>query len=171
MPHRQPSLAFIPCADGEAAQQVLAAFVAGLPPQVRIAGLIEHGPRRRSRLRLLAGGGDFAVFQPLGSGSGSCALDADSLVRAGAQACADIAVGCDLAVLSKFGKLEAEAGSGLVPAFITAIEAGVPVLTTVADKYRAGWQAFAVPFEVELEPNAEALAAWWDQVSRIAAEG
>ena len=39
----------------------------------------------------------------------------------------DIAAGCDLVVLSKFGKLEA-GGGGLRDAFGAAIEAGVPVL-------------------------------------------
>jgi hypothetical protein len=71
-----------------------------------------------------------------------------------------IAVGCDLVVLNKFGKIEAER-SGLAPAFASAIEAGLPVLTSVSPRFAEAWDRFAAPLYVILPPDPDALDAWW----------
>ena len=65
----------------------------------------------------------------------------------------------DLVVLSKFGKLEAMR-SGLTGAFEAAIAAGKPVLTTVSEKHREAWRAFA-PDATVLPADKTALQAWW----------
>jgi hypothetical protein len=72
----------------------------------------------------------------------------------------DIAAGCDLVVLSKFGRLEAD-GGGLRDAFAAALEAGVPVLTSVSPVYTDKWQAFATPLFTVLPPDADRVDAWW----------
>ena len=64
----------------------------------------------------------------------------------------------DLVVLSKFGKLEA-AGGGLFPVFASARALGRPVLTTVSERHRAAFEAFA-PDAVPLAAEVEAASAW-----------
>jgi hypothetical protein len=83
--------------------------------------------------------------------------------------CQDIAAGCDLVVLSKFGKLEAENGSGLLAAFVAALESGVPVLTAVSPHRLAQWDAFAAPYYETIGPSLDAIAAWWSAQSPAAA--
>jgi hypothetical protein len=146
-------------------QQLLRGFAQRVPACV--VGLVEEagdapgtacGP---GRLRSLADGQSYSLFQDLGEGSASCALDAEGVVFAGEAMRRDIAAGCDMVVLSKFGKLEAESRAGLIPAFVAAIEAGVPVLTAVSPKYAAAWDAFAAPFYCVLPAEFVAIKAWW----------
>jgi len=77
--------------------------------------------------------------------------------------CAATSAGCDLVMLSKFGKLEAD-GGGLRNAFGAAIEAGVPVLTSVSSAYTAKWEAFATPLFTVLPPDAAQVDSWWQSV-------
>ena len=66
---------------------------------------------------------------------------------------------CDLVVLSKFGKLEAS-GDGLFRAFMAAIDAGTPILTTVSPRHLPAWNAFA-PKATTLAAEMDALQDWW----------
>lgn len=150
-------------------QQLFRDFVARQPSTLRIAGLVESGNCKEpadGRLLNIADGRTFALFQELGVGSEACALDAENVVDAGNRVCADIAQGCDLVVLNKFGKLEAENRSGLIPAFAAAIEAGIPILTSVSPKYAGAWSAFAAPMYAVLPPEMGELDAWWKAASR-----
>ena len=147
-------------------QAALRAFVARWRATARIVGLLEeeHGLPNRAcsagRLQSLAGGQSFPIFQDLGEGSTACHLEGSGAVTASEAVRRDIAAGCDLVVLSKFGKLEA-ARDGLSPAFSAAIEAGVPVLTAVSPKFQDAWDRFAAPLYVGLPAEADALDAWW----------
>src|SRR5262249_21250311 len=104
---------------------------------VRLAGVVaeDHGLPDRAcsagYLRNLGSDQRFAIFQDLGPGSKGCHLDGAGMSMAAEAVQRDIASGCDLVVLSKFGKLEAN-GGGLRDAFSAAIGAGVPVLTSVS---------------------------------------
>ena len=108
------------------------------------------------------------LFQELGRGSSACSVDACSVVSACEAVCGDIAAGCDLVVLSKFGRLEAER-SGLSDAFAAGLAGGVPILTSVAPKFDPAWSAFAAPLFVMLPPRLEAVEAWWRGLNRQAA--
>lgn len=133
--------------------------------RVKVVGVIEV-PQDCSacmpgRLLNLADGSLRPIFQDLGPGAAGCLLDAGALVAAGERVRRDIAAGCDFVILSKFGKLEAEEGSGFRAAFSDAIEAGVPVLTSVSPRFMAAWEGFAAPF-FEMLPAGDpgALAHW-----------
>ena len=159
-------IAVVQGGESAAIQQLLADFFAGWEQRARIVGVIEDALGEScgcapGHLRNLAGGRSFPVFQDLGPGSTGCSLDGPSLVEASEQVRRDIARGCDLVMLSKFGKFEAESGSGLLPAFIDAIEAGSRVLTSVAPKFMAAWDAFAAPFYVVIPAERQAIDAWW----------
>jgi len=108
-------------------QTLFRAFVERWRPSVRMAGVIaeEHGLPDRActagYLRSLTTGEKFQIFQDLGAGSKGCHLAADGALAAAHAVQRDIAAGCDLVVLSKFGSLERK-GSGLGDAFSAAIE-------------------------------------------------
>lgn len=144
----------------EEIQSLFRDFVARLGVSARVVGVVED-----DMLTSLADGRQFPLYQDLGACASSCALDPQGLVLAGEAVREGIAAGCDLVVLSKFGKLEAENGSGLMAAFVTAIEAGVPVLTSVAPRFAASWSAFAEPFYTTLAPHPAALDEWWRSVA------
>jgi len=161
-------IAVVQGASSEAIQLLLAGFVGRVQAggAARVAGLIEEAPQgcqgaAPARLRTIAGGRFYPIFQDLGPGSTACALDSPELVAAAEQVRSDIAAGCDLVVLSKFAKLEAESRSGLLAAFADAIAAGLPIVTAVSPRFIARWDAFAAPLYACLPADAAALDAWW----------
>lgn len=161
-------IAIVQGADSAAIQELFRALIERWRPSARIAGVIEAAPDEGgiARLRNIGDGEHYPLFQALGGGAAACALDAQGIILAGEAVRRDIAAGCDLVVLSKFGKLEAENRSGLMPAFAAAIEAGVPVLTSVSPKYARAWDAFAAPLFQTLPAEAPRLENWWDAVRR-----
>jgi hypothetical protein len=154
---------------GAQVQELFRALVVRWQSSVRLAGVVaeDHGLADRTCsagfLRSLGSGERFPIFQDLGIGSKACHL-ADAGVLAAADAVRqDIAAGCDLVLLSKFGKLEAN-GGGLRDAFGAAIEAGVPVLTSVSASFAAAWENFAAPLSVIVPDDADRIDAWWHAV-------
>lgn len=167
-------IALIQGADGAAIQQLFGEILRAPWRPLRIAGVIElpgddPGVCGLDRLHNIGDGRRFALFQDLGPGSTACAVDPGGVADACAAVCRDIAAGCDLVVLSKFGKLEAENGSGLLAAFVAAIEAGVPVVTAVSPNRLAQWDAFAAPYYEVIGPSLDAVASWWAAQSPAAA--
>jgi hypothetical protein len=136
---------------------------------VRLAGVLAetHGLADRACsagfLRNIRTGERFPIFQDLGPGSAACHLDGAAMLPATEAVRRDIVAGCDLVLLNKFGKLEA-ANSGLADAFRAAIEADVPVLTSVSPSHEAAWAKFATPLFVRLAANPAEIDAWWQAV-------
>src|SRR5215470_11272056 len=134
-------------------------------PNTRLAGVIaeSHGlPDRFCRagfLRNIKTGERFSIFRDLGPGSTTCQLDGGGALTAAEAVQRDIAAGCDLVVLSKFGRLEA-ARKGLAAAFGATIEAGLPLLTSMAPAVEAAWATqFGCSFTV-LPADAAEVALW-----------
>lgn len=169
MAHPSAPIAVVRGAPTAQVQALFAVFAARLGPQVRVAGVVEEEPEPgHAQLRSLADGRRFEVFQALGRGSSACSVDAGSIVTACQAVRGDIAAGCDIVVLSKFGRLESER-TGLSDAFVAGLEAQVPILTSVAPKFDPVWTAFAAPLFVMLPPQFEAVEAWWRALQRQAA--
>lgn len=165
--HHLPPIGVISGVSGAEAQRCLDNF-ATRHHKVRVVGLVERTQapaslRRDSRLVSLADGRTFPIFQQLGSAAKGCALLPAALIEATALVCRHIEQGCDVVVLSKYAKLEAEAGSGLVPAFAAAIEAGLPILTYVPDKFADAWHGFAAPLYARIPATSAAIDRWWAQ--------
>jgi len=139
--------------------------------EARVVGAIaeDHGLPDRAcsagYLRSLADGARYPIFQDLGRGSQTCHLAGDGALVAGAAVAKDIETGCDLVILSKFGKLEA-GGGGLREAFAAAIEAGVPVLTSVGASQAVPWESFAAPLFTPVAADAGEIEAWWRSVKK-----
>lgn len=165
MDGRDRPIAVVQGAASGVIQQQLLALARWVAP-ARVAGVVEQTPESASaQLVSLADGGRFPLFQDLGPQSTACGLDGESVVAACEAVRRDIAAGCDLLVLSKFGRLEAER-SGLAAAFAAGLEAGAPIITSVAPRYEDQWAAFAAPMFVTLPPELPALQAWWRAVGR-----
>jgi hypothetical protein len=165
-------IAVVQGAESPEIQALFEAFVARLPAAVRVAGVIEEHPTPAQAicdpiLHNLRSGRRHPLFQDLGPGSTSCGLDPESVVVACQEVVGDIEAGCDLVVLSKFGRLEAER-TGLLGAFAAAIEARRPILTSVSPRFEDAWRRFAAPLFLQLPPDPSALDHWWAQVQQRA---
>ncbi len=159
--------------DDETAQTLIAAAVAEWRAAgARVVGVIAepHGlPERTCRagsLRDIASGKSWQIYLETAPSHTTCHLDADGVQAASRGIIGQIAES-DLVVISKFGKLEAGRG-GLVPALAAAIEAGKPVLTTVSERYRDAWHAFA-PDATEVAADPAAIRTWWRGVRKVPA--
>lgn len=141
----------------------------------RVAGCVEEfggapGQGCAGRmLRDLSNGRRWAIGQDLGPGSLACHLDAAGVAEACQDALAAIGRGCDVVVLAKFGKLEAER-AGLVDAFGAAVERGVPIVTSVAPQFSDAWGRFSGDLAAYLDPSREALERWWSTVSQTSGQ-
>lgn len=143
--------------DGEAIQALMLGFARSLAPGARVIGVVEVG----DDLLDLASGVRYRLFEPLGAGADACSLDPAGPAQACGTLLPLIEQGCDLVVLNKFGKLEAESNSGLTDAFAMAVSQNIPVLTAISSRFAAHWQAFAGPLAETLAPQREAIEAWW----------
>jgi hypothetical protein len=138
---------------------------------VRLAGLIaeDHGLADRACsagfLRNVATGERFSIFHDLGPGSAVCHLDGMGALTAAESVVCDIAAGCDLVLLSKFGKLEA-AGEGLFTAFSAGLGAGIPLLTSFSPAFEETWTRLAGRSFTILAADMDEIGAWWQAVRK-----
>jgi hypothetical protein len=101
----------------------------------------------------------FRISQDLGSLAQGCRLDAHGLTEIGVLLEQTLNHEVELLVLNRFGKAEAE-GGGLRPAFVRAIEAGIPVLTAVRPPYTEAWAQFHGGLAIDLPPDFGLVLAW-----------
>lgn len=151
--------------DSRNVQALFAAVAGELGAEgLRVVGVIAeaHGlPDRTCAagfLRDIASGGQVSIYLQDAPRDTSCHLDASGVESACGQLLPQIP-GCDLVIISKFGKLEA-GGGGLTPAFEAAAKAGKPILTSVSDLHLAAWRAFA-PDAVDVPCDGPAVRRWW----------
>ena len=150
-------------------QDAFRAFVERWRPSARLAGLIaeSHGFSDRACsagfLHNIATEERFSIFQDLGPGSTACHLDGVGALKAAAAVKKDIAAGCDLVLLSKFGKLEAR-GDGLFGAFKAAVDAHVPLLTSVSPAWEEPWKTLSRRSFAILSADPDEMSAWWQAI-------
>jgi hypothetical protein len=148
------------------AQDVFRAIVGRWRPRLRIAGVIEERDGvtegrtcRAGMLRSIGDGALYPMFEKLPPGAAACDIQDARVTGAAAAVLADNAAGCDLVVLSKFGKLEAS-GGGLMAAFGAAVAADIPLLTYASPADRAAWAGFTAPPAVVLPAEVGAVDEW-----------
>jgi hypothetical protein len=169
-------IAVIRGASGAAVEEMFRALVEKWGPNIRLAGLVAEGHGLPDRfcdagfLRNVTTGERFPIFRDLGPSTAVCHLDGTGAVAAAEAVRCDIAAGPDLVLLSKFGKLEA-AGDGLVCAFEAAIEACVPLLTSVSPALDEAWRKFLGRSFVVLPADLIETDAWLRYAVRAAAPG
>lgn len=151
--------------DGRADAGTLLAAVA---KRLRARGLRVHGllmthPEGKAGcgpmvLVDLASGEAFPVSQDLGPGSASCRADLQGFARASRVLRNAVDTGADLVISNRFGGLEAT-GGGFVAELLSAMAAGVPVLTVVAPRHVPDWARFTGGAAV-LAADDAAVEAW-----------
>jgi hypothetical protein len=173
------TIAAVQGAPSAVVRDIFRALVARWQSSARIAGVLEenhrqdnHGQDNHSQdnqvcgagyLRSIASGARYSMFRDLGLGSTACRIDPAGVLLAGEAVRRDIAAGCDLVVLNRFAKLEAER-QGLMSAFAAAVEAGIPLLTSASPVFQGAWERFAAPLFVMLPPEPEKIDGWWRAV-------
>jgi hypothetical protein len=166
------SIAAVRNVPNEIVQDMFQTLVDRWRRSARIAGVIAEGHGLSGRacnagfLKHIGTDERFPIFQDLGPGSMACHLEGAGALTAAQAIQQDIAAGCDLVVLSKFGRLEA-GGKGLRDAFVSAMEARVPVLTSVSTAFEEAWTRFAGPSAVLLPADTIAIDTWWQAVGNV----
>lgn len=140
-------------------------------------GLQEKGWRTRGLIQRDTGGGKsgiqlvdletgvrYPLFQALGSGSSSCAIDTESIAAASLALRRALADRADLVFVNRFGSLEAT-GGGLAAEMLAVMAEGIPLITVVAEDYLLDWRWFTGKAGVELPPTLTALEDWFSGCS------
>ncbi|MDO4640464.1 MAG: DUF2478 domain-containing protein [Neisseria sp.] len=156
-------------ADSREAQAALEAFIRLLQAKgLRVGGLIaaeytkENGEKDKC-IRAIESGRLYPIFQDLGNNSESCRLDPSKLVLAASELLALQDNPPDLAVINRFGIMEAD-GGGFCQEFMDLAMAGIPVLTLLnGSKYLAAWRAFGGENAQELTADLNQLEAWFSE--------
>lgn len=113
-----------------------------------IAGLVQLNTFRRDRekcdmvLEELASGEIFQLSEDRGKLAGGCRLDSEAIASAAVILSRSIARRCDLLIINKFGKTEAE-GRGLRDVIAGAIVEEIPVVVGVPRRNLHAWQQFS----------------------------
>jgi hypothetical protein len=165
-------IAVVRGAFGAQVQEVFRALAERWRHSVRLVGLIaeDHGFTDRACsagfLRNIRSGERFSIFEDLGPGSTACHLDGAGAFAAADAVRRDIVAGCDLVLLSKFGKLEAN-GKGLLGAFRAALDVHIPLLTSISPAFEEPWKRLAGQSFGILPADPDALDAWWQAVRKM----
>lgn len=167
MHNTQPAaLAAIVHSDGDSTvDALLAAFARSLARRGWRVGGVVHEHRRDTRGRRamvltdVATGCEFRISQDLGPESRSCCIDPAGVAQASAVLRQAVQDGVDLAVVNRFGALEAQ-GGGFVAEMLALVQAGIPCVTAVAHKHLATWQHFTGGGAALLPPQLQALHDW-----------
>ncbi len=146
-------------ADDVLARVAATVMRAGVP----VAGCLQDAQgaasgRSTRWLRFLDGSAPLAITQDLGAEAAGCSLDPSALAIAAARITPQIAT-ARLLILNRFGRSEAE-GGGFRSVIAASLDAGVPVLTHVPDRYRPAFDDFAGDMACWLPGDADAVLHW-----------
>jgi hypothetical protein len=114
-------------------------------------------------VEVLPDGPVIRISQSLGPGARGCRLDPSALELAVAAAEARLAEGCDLVIVNKFGKHEAE-GRGFRGLIAEALARDVPVLVGVNRLNAPQFVDFTADAADCLQPEMSQLLRWLDGV-------
>lgn len=126
---------------------------------VKLEGFVQRLRQRENRSRCdmlledLGSGQLVDITEDRGPLSRGCRLDVGALLAAMAKVRNNGLAKCDLLVINKFGKTEAE-GGGFRPLVADALERGVKVLIAVPATNLIVWQQFAGDMAVEFDTAA-----------------
>jgi len=155
------------------ADALLAAFAQSLQQcGWRIGGVVHERRtdaqgRKGMYLRNVNTGHEFCISQDLGPQSQACCVDPAGVARASAVLRQALHDRVDLALVNRFGALEAQ-GGGFAAEMLALAEAGIPFLTVVADKHLAAWRHFTGGMADTLAPHLPALCDWSASLPRQA---
>lgn len=127
----------------------------------RVGGLLARQSRypnghKRMQLVDLRTGALYDISQNLGAQANGCCLNPQGLSHASGVLRQALLDGVDLLLINRFGVSESE-GRGFTAEFAQAVQAGVPVVTAVAESCLPQWQAFTGGDFETLPHHADAL--------------
>ncbi|MEO1177298.1 MAG: DUF2478 domain-containing protein [Pseudomonadota bacterium] len=105
----------------------------------------------------------FDIWEVRGPCARGCRLDESGLNAAAAVLERAISDRVELLVINRFGRAES-LGRGLLPYFVRAMEAGIPVLTGVRTPYDDAWVRFHDGLGRELACDTERVLGWATRV-------
>jgi uncharacterized protein len=156
---------------GGSTEELLAAFAQSLRARGwNVGGLVQYSSKEangkgRKDLLDLRTGTVYRISQNLGRFSDACCLDPSGLADASQVLRRDIEAGVDLLVANKFSGSESE-GDGLAAEMFGCISHGIPLLTTLALRYKPQWDDLTGGIGEMLEADEQALWRWWQKVKR-----
>lgn len=118
-----------------------------------------NGERCDMFIRTLPTGDEFLISQSLGLGSRGCRLDQNALERAVASVEGSYTSTCEVVIINKFGKHEAE-GRGFRDVIARALDDNLPVLVGLNRLNEKAFLEFAGGFQTPVEPKLNNLLAW-----------
>lgn len=162
---RPPTIAALTPADGENADRVLHAFVAGLQRRgLRVRGLAQELCQTDYGCSVslidLENGQRYGISQNLGRLSSSCTVDPQGLAEASIVLRRIAEEGADLAVFNRFSGMEA-GGEGFANEMLEIMSRDIPTLVIVREKWLPAWRQFTGGLACELRPDVAALDAWF----------
>jgi hypothetical protein len=135
--------------DGIAADRMLSDLGYALrDSRVRVKGLVQRNTFKRDRtkcdmeLEELGSGTTFQLSEYRGKHAGGCRLDRDAITSAAALIGPSLKGGCELLIINKFGRSEAE-GRGLREVIVEAVEREIATIVGVPRRNLEVWQRFA----------------------------
>lgn len=147
------------------ADALLAAFAQSLQQCGWRVGGVVHERRTNAQGRKgmfltdITTGREFCISQDLGPQSHACCIDPAGVAQASAVLRQALADGVDLAIVNRFGALEAQ-GGGFAAEMLALAQADIPCVTVVAEKHFDAWQAFTGGMAVRLPAHLQALCDW-----------
>ena len=160
-----PTIAALVPADGESADRVLHAFIAGLQRRgLCVRGLAQEMCQTDSGCSVslidLANGQRYGISQNLGRQSTSCTVDPQGLAEASIVLRRIAEDGADLAVFNRFSGMEA-GGEGFANEMLEILSRDIPTLVIVREKWLPAWREFTGGLACELRPDVAALDGWF----------
>jgi Protein of unknown function (DUF2478) len=125
---------------------------------VRAAPPADGGHPCDMDVEILPDGPVHRISQSLGQGARGCRLDG-SVIEAIAHEVEARLDGAVLLIVNKFGKQES-LGRGLLPAIVTALDRGIPVLVGVNALNLASFLEFASGTAEAIQPDEASVEAW-----------
>ena len=104
-------------------------------------------------------GEKFDIWEDRGRCATGCRLDEQALTISEKILDEAIRDEVDLLIINRFGRAES-IGRGLISSFAQALEADIPLLTSVRDPYTELWQKFHGGLGVELDASRKSIDQW-----------
>lgn len=134
---------------------------------LHVSGVVQQVPASEGcagtalRLEALDGAWSMPIMEPRGTQSQGCRLDYRAMADVSGRLAAALQSPSDIFILNRFGRSESE-GNGLRDILIRCAEEGRPTLIAVRRDYADAWADFHGGLGVMLQPNLEAILAWYD---------
>lgn len=152
--------------DGIVADRILSELGYELREHLVVRGLVQRNIFRRDRskcdmeLEELGSGQIFQLSKDRGKSAGGCRLDREAIMAAAALIVQGLEAHCDLLIINKFGRSEAE-GRGLREVIGEAVAREIVTVVGVPQRNTDVWQEFVGDFSDQCEiDDTGFLRAW-----------